>query len=46
MGAVFMPVRIAVTGTGKSPDLMPVLETLGTERVIKRIDKAIEKLKN
>jgi len=45
-GTVFMPVRIAVTGTDKSPDLMPVLEALGKDRVIKRIENAINKLKN
>jgi glutamyl-tRNA synthetase len=44
-GAIFMPVRIAVTGTNRSPDLMPVLEALGADRVLKRIDNAINKLK-
>lgn len=45
-GAVFMPLRIAVTGIDKSPDLFPVLEVLGKERVLTRIDKAIEKIKS
>ena len=45
-GAVFMPIRIAVTGTNKSPELFPVMEVLGKERVLKRINKAIKKLKN
>ena len=41
-----MPIRIAVTGTNKSPELFPVMEVLGKERVLKRINKAIKKLKN
>ncbi len=43
-GAVFMPVRIAITGTNKSPELFPVMEVLGKERVKKRIEEAIKKL--
>jgi glutamyl-tRNA synthetase len=43
-GAVFMPIRIAVTGINKSPELFPVMEVLGIERVLKRIDNAIKKL--
>ena len=44
-GAVFMPIRIAITGTNKSPELFPVMEVLGRDRVSKRIDAAINKLK-
>jgi len=44
-GAVFMPIRIAVTGINKSPELFPVMNVLGKERVAKRIDNAIEKIK-
>ncbi len=43
-GAVFMPVRIAVTGVDKSPELFPVMNVLGVERVLKRIAAAIGKL--
>lgn len=43
-GAVFMPIRIAITGTNRSPELFPVMEVLGKERVLKRINGAIEKL--
>jgi len=44
-GAVFMPIRIALTGTNKSPDLFPVMNALGKDKVLNRIEKAIEKLK-
>ncbi len=44
-GAVFMPIRIALTGTDKSPELFPVMNVLGLERVIKRLDAAIGKLR-
>ncbi|OHD31087.1 MAG: glutamate--tRNA ligase [Spirochaetes bacterium GWD1_27_9] len=45
-GSIFMPIRIAITGINKSPELFPVMEVLGLERVFKRLDAAIEKLKN
>ena len=45
-GSVFMPIRIAITGINKSPEIFPVMKALGTERSLKRIDAAIEKLKN
>ncbi|GAA4355366.1 glutamate--tRNA ligase [Kangiella marina] len=41
MGKVGMPLRVAVTGSGMSPDLGITLEWIGKERVIKRIDKAL-----
>ena len=44
-GAIFMPIRIAVTGINQSPELFPVMEVLGVDKVIKRIDNAIKKLK-
>lgn len=44
-GAVFMPLRIAITGINKSPELFPVMHTIGKERALKRIDNAIAKLK-
>jgi glutamyl-tRNA synthetase len=45
-GAVFMPVRIAVTGTNQSPDLVPVLKTLGKERVIHRLETAAKRIES
>ncbi|MCK4798122.1 MAG: glutamate--tRNA ligase [Spirochaetes bacterium] len=45
-GAVFMPIRIAITGINKSPEIFPVMEVLGVSRVLKRIDTAIIKLEN
>ena len=41
MGKVGMPLRVAVTGSGMSPDLGITLEWIGKERVLKRIDKAL-----
>ncbi|MGQ9629935.1 MAG: glutamate--tRNA ligase [bacterium] len=39
---VFMPLRVAVTGRTVSPGLFETMSVLGKERVLKRIDKAIE----
>lgn len=44
-GAVFMPLRIAITGINKSPEMFPVMHVIGKEISLKRIDAAIEKLK-
>lgn len=41
MGKVGMPLRVAVTGSGMSPDLGITLELIGKERVLQRIDKAL-----
>ena len=41
MGKVGMPLRVAVTGSGMSPDLGVTLELIGKERVLQRIDKAL-----
>ncbi len=43
MGKVGMPVRVAVTGSGQSPDIGITLKLLGKDRVIGRISTAIEK---
>lgn len=45
-GSIFMPIRIAITGTNKSPELFPVMNILGVDKTLNRIDKAIETLKN
>ena len=41
-----MPLRIAITGVNKSPELFPVMHILGKERSLKRIENAINKLKS
>lgn len=43
-GSIFMPLRIAITGTNKSPELFPIMHILGVNRVIKRIENSIIKL--
>ena len=43
---LFMPIRIAVTGTKASPDLFDTLEVLGKERVRRRLRVAIQILKS
>ncbi|GGK16658.1 glutamate--tRNA ligase [Deinococcus malanensis] len=40
LGKVMPPVRAAVAGTMESPDLPDLLETLGRERVVSRIERA------
>ncbi len=44
-GAIFMPIRIAITGINKSPELFPVMSVLGKDRVIARLENSIKKLK-
>ncbi|MDM7926832.1 MAG: glutamate--tRNA ligase [bacterium] len=39
-GALIHPVRIALTGSGSSPGLFEVMETLGAETVFRRMEKA------
>ena len=41
---LFMPLRIAITGTKISPGLFETMEVLGKERVINRLSQAIETL--
>lgn len=43
-GQVFHPVRVSVSGRTKGPSLFHMLEVLGKERVLKRIQKAISTL--
>lgn len=42
-GAVMAPARLAVSGAQSGPDLFPMLAVLGRERVLKRIDRTIDK---
>ena len=41
LGAIAQPLRVALTGAGVSPGLFEVMEVLGREEVLKRIEKAI-----
>ena len=42
IGKVMQALRVAVTGNGAGPDLMPVLALIGASEVADRLDKAIE----
>ncbi|WP_261663877.1 glutamate--tRNA ligase [Deinococcus sp. Marseille-Q6407] len=42
LGKVMPPVRAAVAGTMQSPDLGDLLDVLGKERVLARLDRAIQ----
>jgi glutamyl-tRNA synthetase len=44
-GKVMQALRLAVTGVGNGPDLMLMLQILGKDEVIGRIERAIERLK-
>lgn len=44
MGKVGMPLRIAITGSGQSPDIGITLKLLGKQKVISRLHKAIKEL--
>lgn len=41
-GAVMPPLRICISGEQGGPDLCPVLEVLGRDEVIRRLDRAVE----
>jgi glutamyl/glutaminyl-tRNA synthetase len=43
-GVVYWPLRVALTGKEKSPDPVDVMEVLGREKTLQRIDEAIRKL--
>jgi glutamyl-tRNA synthetase len=45
-GKVFQPLRVALTGLTASPGIFDVLETLGRERSLARIDAAIRYIKS
>ncbi len=42
LGNLAQPVRVAVTGKAESPGIFEVLEILGKEKTLKRLEKAIE----
>lgn len=45
MGEMIQPVRVALTGTNISPGIYEVLELLGRERVLARIEKTLDMLR-
>ena len=42
LGSLAQPVRVAMTGGTESPGIFEVLEIIGKEKVLKRLEKAIE----
>jgi glutamyl-tRNA synthetase len=44
IGKVLQALRLALTGIGSGPDLMNIIEIIGKETAVKRIDKALERL--
>ena len=46
MGKVGMPLRVAVTGSGQSPSMDMTLVGIGRERVLARIQRAIDFIKS
>ena len=45
MGDLVHPLRVAVSGTAAGPSLFHMLEVLGRDRTLARMDKALEKFK-
>jgi len=41
LGAIAQPARVAVTGTTASPGIFEVMEVVGKEKVLKRLEKAV-----
>jgi glutamyl-tRNA synthetase len=41
LGEIAQPLRVALTGTSVSPGLFEVMEVLGQETVLRRMDKAL-----
>ncbi|MDP1759340.1 MAG: hypothetical protein Q8K77_06055, partial [Thermodesulfovibrionales bacterium] len=46
LGALAQPVRVAITGGTESPGIFEVLEVLGKNKTIKRLEKAIKSILN
>lgn len=44
LGQIAQPVRVAMTGGSSSPGIFEVLEVLGKERTLERLDRAIERI--
>ena len=45
-GKIAQPLRVALTGKTVSPGIFEVLEVLGKEKVIKRLEKAVQYIQN
>ena len=45
-GGVFHPVRVALTGRAESPGLFEIIDVLGREKTIERIDRALSKIRD
>lgn len=45
MGKIAQPLRVAVTGSGMSPAIDATLHLLGKQRVLDRLEEALEKIK-
>ncbi len=43
-GKLYQPIRVAISGGSVSPGIFESLATLGRERSLERIDRAIEKI--
>jgi glutamyl-tRNA synthetase len=39
------PLRLAIVGAGKGPHLFDIMEIIGKEETIKRIEKALDRIK-
>jgi glutamyl-tRNA synthetase len=46
LGNIAQPVRVAITGKTESPGIFEVLEILGKEKTLKRLEKAIKTITN
>ena len=44
IGRVMQAVRLALTGQGSGPDLMNIMEIIGKEETVARLDQALQKL--
>jgi glutamyl-tRNA synthetase len=44
LGNLAQPVRVAVTGKAESPGIFEVLEILGREKTLKRLEKVIKEI--
>ncbi|MCZ8215479.1 MAG: glutamate--tRNA ligase, partial [Cyclobacteriaceae bacterium] len=44
-GKILQALRLSITGAGAGPDLMMVMEIVGKEEVVKRLDFALQTLK-
>lgn len=46
IGKVMQAMRLAITGVGAGPDLMKIMEIIGKEETVKRIDNALNTLEH